>query len=350
MMRFYDQKHRFYAGVDLHSRKMYVAIHHHDGQVVFEKNLSAERKTFLRAIAPYRDDLVVGAESMFSWYWLADLAADENINFQLGHALYMKAIHGGKTKNDRIDANKIARLLRNGGFPLSYVYPKGMRETRDLLRRRMMLVRRRAELFTHLQIVNLQYNLPPFAKAVSCPGNRKELDLVKHFPDACVQKNISLDLSLIERYDELIADVELCLVRTVKAEDAQSYYLLQTVPGIGKVLALVLLYELHDIKRFATVGQFLSYARLVRCTHESAGKKLGTGGKKIGNAYLKWAFSEAVVGLLRNCPDVKAWYQRQEKKRGSRRALSLLAARLGRSVYHMLRKNLAFDRQRFLGS
>lgn len=349
-MRFYDQKHRFYAGIDLHARTMFVAIHDHDGQVVFEKNLAAERKTFVRAIAPYRDDLVVGVESTFSWYWLADLAAEENINFQLGHALYMKAIHGGKAKNDRIDGNKIARLLRSGSFPLAYAYPKGMRETRDLLRRRMMLVRRRAELLAHLQIVNLQYNLPRFAKTLSCPGNRKELDLVKHFPDARVQKNISLDLSLIERYDELVRDVELCLVRTAKVEEAQTYYLLQTVPGIGKVLALVLLYELHDIKRFATVGQFLSYARLVRCTHESAGKKLGTGGKKIGNAYLKWAFSEAVVLLLRNCPDVKAWYERQQKKRGSRRALSLLAARLGRSVYHMLRKNLAFDRKRFLGS
>jgi hypothetical protein len=72
----------------------------------------------------------------------------------------MKLIHGGKAKNDRIDVSKIAHLLKGGNFPLSYAYPKGMRETRDLLRRRMYLVHKRAELITHLEILNAQNNLP----------------------------------------------------------------------------------------------------------------------------------------------------------------------------------------------
>ena len=67
---------------------------------------------------------------MFAWYWPADLCHDEKIPFVLGHALYMKSIHGGRTKNDRIDAEKIARLLRGGNIPQAYVYPMGMRETR----------------------------------------------------------------------------------------------------------------------------------------------------------------------------------------------------------------------------
>jgi len=65
---------------------------------------------------------------LFCWYWLADLCAREQIAFILGHALYMKAIHGGKAKNDKIDAGKIARLLRGGALPQAYVYPAGMRE------------------------------------------------------------------------------------------------------------------------------------------------------------------------------------------------------------------------------
>ena len=110
-----------------------------------------------------------------------------------------------------------------------------------------------------------------------------------------------------------------------------------------------MLYEIHDIRRFAGVGEFHSYARLVRCGHESAGKKLGSGGKKIGNAHLKWAFSEAVCLLIRNYPAVKVWQARKEKRHGKKKTLGILAARLGRAVYHMLRKQVAFDVRRFLG-
>jgi transposase len=112
---------------------------------------------------------------------------------------------------------------------------------------------------------------------------------------------------------------------------------------------LTLLYEIHDIGRFPDVGEFLSYARLVRCRHESAGKKLGSGGHKIGNANLKWAFSEAVCLLVRHFPAVKIWQARHEKKHGKKKTLGILAARLGRTVYHMLRKREAFDVKRFLG-
>src|SRR5215468_4397075 len=121
-MRCYTGQHRFYCGVDLHARTLYVHVLDHKGRTVFEQDLPADPKAFLTAIQPYRKDLVVGVECMFAWYWLADLCEAEKIPFALGHALYMKAIHGGKAKNDRIDAGKIARLLKGGTFPLAYVY------------------------------------------------------------------------------------------------------------------------------------------------------------------------------------------------------------------------------------
>src|SRR4029077_17507741 len=103
----------------------------------------------------------------------------------------------------------------------------------------------------------------------------------------------------------------------------------------------------HDVQRFAHVGQFLSYARLVRCAHESAGKKVGTGGKKIGNAHLRWAFGEAACLFLRSSERAKKWKQKQQAQRGEAKALAILAARLGRAVYHLLRKREAFDEERF---
>ena len=126
--------------------------------------MKADPESFLKAIDPFRQDAVVAVECIFTWYWLADRCAREKIAFVLGHALYMKAIHGGKAKNDKIDAHKIAVLLRGVMIPQAYVYPADMRSTRDLLRRRMHLMRQRAELLAHVQNTNHQYNLPDIVK------------------------------------------------------------------------------------------------------------------------------------------------------------------------------------------
>jgi hypothetical protein len=123
VMRFYNQSHGFYCGVDLHARTMYLCILDQAGKIVLHHEVAAEPDAFLAAIAPYRDGLVVACECLFCWYWLADLCQAEKIAFVLGHALHMKAIHGGKAADDKIDSSKIAHLLRGGNLPMAYVYP-----------------------------------------------------------------------------------------------------------------------------------------------------------------------------------------------------------------------------------
>jgi hypothetical protein len=228
-MRFYTKQHQFYCGIDLHTRAMYVCILDQSGDIVLHRNMKTHPETFLKAIAPYRQNLVVAVECMFTWYWLADLCADEGIPFVLGHALYMKAIHGGKAKNDKIDSQKIATLLRGGMLPQAYVYPAQMRATRDLLRRRMHLAHKRAELLAHVQNTNSQYNLPAIGKKIAYKANRD--GVAERFADPAVQKSIAVDLALITYYDELLRDVELTIVKTAKHHDAHTLYLLQTVPG-----------------------------------------------------------------------------------------------------------------------
>jgi transposase len=152
----------------------------------------------------------------------------------------MKAIHGGKAKNDRVDAQKIAVLLRGGMLPQASVYPAEMRATRDLLRRRMHLMRTRAELLTHIQNTNSQYNLPAIGQKLAYKGNRD--GVAERFADPAVQKSIEVDLALIGHYDALLRDMELSVLKTAKQHDANTLYLLRTVPGIGEILSLVLLY------------------------------------------------------------------------------------------------------------
>jgi len=122
---------------------------------------------------------------------------------------------------------------------------------------------------------------------------------------------------------------------------------LQTVPGIGKILRLVLLYEIHDVHRFPRVQDFVSYCRLVKCARESAGKRYGTSGTKIGHAHLKWAFSEAAVLFHRDHPAAQKYLARLEKKHDKGKALTILAQKLARAVYHMLKRQVAFDREMF---
>jgi hypothetical protein len=201
VMRFYNRAPEFYCGVDLHARTMYLCILDHAGQIVLHHEVPAEPAAFLEAIAPYRQGLVVACECLFCWYWLADLCQQEEIAFVLGHALYMKAIHGGKAKDDKIDSKKIAQLLRGGNLPVAYAYPKGLRETRDLLRRRMYLVHKRAEVVAHLVNTNSQYNLPPFGKKLIYARNRKALNIAARFADASVRTNVEVDLRLLDSLD-----------------------------------------------------------------------------------------------------------------------------------------------------
>ena len=348
-MRLYKSPHEYYCGVDLHARSMFTHIVDSRGDTVFAKDLAADPAVFLNAVAPFRQGLVVGCECMFAWYWLADLCESERIPFVLGHALYMKMIHGGKAKTDRIDAAKLAGMLRGGLFPMAYVYPKAKRQTRDLLRRRSFFVRQRAQLIAHIVNTNSQFNRPPLAKKLTYAANRSD-GIAERFEHPSTQLAIRADLALIDGYDEQIAGLERHLIQNAKVDDPVTFGLLRSVPGIGPILGLVLLYEIDTIARFPEVGHFLSYARLVRCRHESAGKVKGSGGKKIGNSHLKWAFSEAACLMLRSSPRAKAWMQRQEKKRGKRQALSVLEAKLGRAVYHLWRKQVPFDARRFLTS
>jgi transposase len=347
-MRFYTKQHQFYCGIDLHARTMYLCLLNREGEILVHRHMPAGPEPLLKTIAPYRTDLVVCVECIFTWSWLADLCAREGIPFVLGHALSMKAIHGGKAKHDKLDAQKIAVLLRGGMLPQASVYPEEMRATRDLLRRRLHLTRKRAELLTHVQQTNWQYNLPELGQKIADKANRH--GVAARFPDPAVHKRVEVDLALIDFYDQLLRDVELTIVQTAKQQDAQTLYRLQSVPGIGKILSLVLLYEIHDITRFPRVQEFVSYCRLVKCAKESAGKRYGTSGTKIGNAYLKWAFSEAAVFFLRNHPAGQKYLARLENKHGKGKALTVLAHKLARAVYYMLTRDVVFDLDIFLQS
>ncbi len=194
-MNFYLKQHTYYCGIDLHAKKMYVCILDKDNKVKVHKNIKTDPNDFIKLIKPYKDDIIVGVECVFCWYWLSDLCAEHHIPFALGHALFMKSIRGGKTKNDKIDSYKIALLLREGNFPTAYAYPQAWRATRDLLRRRMYISRRSGELVAHIKNTNTQYNLPAFRKKLSRKYNHD--GVAERFTDPQVRKSVEVNLEMI---------------------------------------------------------------------------------------------------------------------------------------------------------
>jgi transposase len=324
---------------------MFLCIMDQSGKILLHRNYHTDPDALLGAIAPYRQDLVVAVECVFTWYWIADLCNQEGIAFVLGHALYMKAIHGSKTKNDKIDSHKIAALLRSGMLPMAYVYPQGMRSTRDLLRRRLYMARQHAELQAHIQNTNTQYNLPYFEKRIDRHSNRAGIAM--RFTDPAVRTSVEVDGALMDVLHQQILTIERQINAQVPEHDPVAIHLLRSIPGVGKTLALVILYEIHDINRFPAVGNFISYARLVKCPHESAGKRVKGTHNKIGNVHLKWAFSEAACLFLRKNERGKLYHQRLVSRYGKAKALSILAQKLGRTVYTMLKRRSSFDAKRF---
>jgi len=299
-MRFYTPQHPFYCGIDLHARTMYVGILHHDGESVVQRDMQAGPETFLKAIAPYREDLGVAVACIFTWDWLADLGAPQGLPFVRGHALSRTAIHGGKAQNDRMDARQIAVRLRGGRIPPTSVSPAAMRATRALRRRRLPLTRQRAELLAPVQHTNSQYHLPELGKPLASKAPRD--GVAARFPAPAVQQRGAVDLALLDYDDRLRSDVAVPIVPPAKPHDAQPLSRLQSVPGMGKMLRWGLRSERHDLTRFPRGQDGLSSCRRGKGAQESAGQRDGTSGAKSGHASLTGAFSEAAGLCLRNTP------------------------------------------------
>ena len=336
----------YYYGVDLHAKKNYICVLNKDGDVMLKHNIKNNFQTFKQNIRHFLPNLAIGCESTYNYYWLADGCHKQGLRFHLGHAFYMKAISGHKKKNDPLDAETIANLLRTSFFPEAFPYPEEMRATRDLLRRRHRLVRLRAEAYTHIQLVCHQYAITDVSGADVRNKDARQL-LLGRFLTGDVRTNIVTDVQLIELLDPIIDELEQNILKQAKHHNYRDYALLLSTPGIGTMIALNILYEIHDIKRFKTVQKFSSYCRVVKCDRSSAGKRKGFKNQKIGNPYLKWAMSEIIVNAQTN-EEIKKYANKLESKYGRRRARAQSAHKFAVAIYFMLKNSEPFDLERFL--
>jgi transposase len=332
-----------YSAIDLHSNNSVVVVTDETDRVLVEKRVPNELTHVLALLAPHRDELVgVVVESTYNWYWLVDGLIAAGYEVKLANTGAIKIYDGLKHTGDEADARHLAHLLRLGILPTGTICPPAERAVRDLSRRRLQLVRSRT---SHILSVENQLTRQTGRHIRSNDVKRLNAETVNAIGlSDDVARGMKANVAVIQTLNQEIDKLEERLLQAVKK--MSGWDLLNSVPGIGKVLAIVILLEIGHIQRFADVGDFASYARCVDSVRLSNGKKKGEGNSKNGNKYLSWAFVEAAHFAARFCPEAKRFYDKKFAKTNGAVATKALAHKLARACYHMLKTGQSFDVKR----
>jgi len=339
---------KYYAGIDLHTRNSVVCVIDEKERKLVTETAPNDLPVILSLLEKVPRRPAVAVEATLNWYWLVDGLQEAGYKVKLAHTMGLYMITGAKVKTDRRDAFSLAKLLRLDAIPEAYIYPKDTRPIRDLLRRRTRLVRLRAEAYVAIKRKFQQYALPYDDKAIQ---RADEEGLLGWFTHPGTRAGLEMELERIRLYSRELKTVEKYLVSTVKHKPIFEH--LQTIPGVGKTLALTIYYEVGDIARFASARQFCSYARVVPGLSQSGDViRRGTGSKQ-GNPHLKWAFNQAAARSVRHYGYLRSFRQKHLTRRRSKArrmiSLSIVAHKLAIAAYHVLRDDVPVNKELMCG-
>jgi transposase len=335
-----------YGGIDLHSNNSYLGIVNEECRVIYKERHRNELPLILSALAPYKTDLkALAVESTFNWYWLVDGLMDAGYPVHLANPAAMKEYKGLKHKDDKKSALWLADLLRLKILPEGYIYPRQERPVRDLLRKRLHLVRHRTSHILSIKNI-MSRNLGSTIKSDDIK-TLTEKDVERLISDECHRLAIMASVSTIHHLTCQVERIEKTILERVRLRDG--FKVLLAVPGIGTILGLTVMLEVGDIRRFAEVGNYASYCRCVKSIRTSNDKKIGEGNRKNGNKYLSWAYVEAAHMAKRYYPAIRRYYDKKATQTTSIVAIKAVAHKLARASYYVLRDQAVFDEKRLFG-
>jgi len=332
-----------YSGIDLHSNNCVVVVTDEQDRVLVLKRVPNQLDAIIGLLAPHRGELAgVVVESTYNWYWLVDGLQAAGFDVHLANTAAMVRYDGLKHSDDESDALQLARLLRLGILPVGHIMEKAARATRDLARKRMQLVQDRTR---HVVAIENIMNRETGARLSANAVKRLTAQAVEEMPfHEDVRLAIQANAAVVHSLNAEIERIEARLHSRLAPRPESA--LLKTTPGIGPILAGVILLETGPIARFGHVGHYASYCRCVKSDRVSNGRKKGEGNTRNGNKYLAWAFVEAANFAVRFCPEAKRFYERKKARANRIVAIKALAHKLARACYHILREGVAFDLQR----
>ena len=332
-----------FCGIDLHSNNSVVVVTDEADKVLLSRRCPNNLSKILALLAPHRDALSgVVVESTYNWYWLVDGLMAAGYDVRLANTVAMKRYDGLKHSDDETDAAHLAHLLRLGILPTGYIHPPAERALRDLARKRVQLVRSRTQHVLAVENILARSTGARLSAAAIKRLGAEEIDTLKLVPDVALA--VQANLAVIATLNLEIGKLEARLLESVALRE--DYARLLSIPGIGKVLATVIMLETGNISRFAHVGNYASYARCVDSARISNGRKKGEGNTKNGNAYLVWAFVEAANFARRYSEEAKRFFERKKARTNGVVATKALAHKLARASYHVLKTGQPFDVKR----
>jgi transposase len=334
------------TGIDLHSNSAVCGLMEENGRRLVHQKLPCDLPSILRLLDPYKERIAtVAIESTYNWYWLADGLQDHGYSVVLANPARMKPYDGLKHTDDVSDAFFLTELLRLGILPTGHLYDRKTRPVRDLLRRRLLLVRQRTSLILSFKSLNER-----------TLGQRLSLARVKTLSAAQAQARFTepADQLLSGQQIELMGHLQRSIAKIERhvlsvAGKWTTYQRLQSLPGIGKILGLTIALETGDARRFADAGHFASYGRCVNSLRQSNGKKKGENNRKCGNRYLAWAFVEAAHFACRYDERCRRFYDRKKQQTNPVIATKALACKLAKAAWHVMREDVPYDGDRVFG-
>jgi transposase len=301
----------------------------------------------LKLLQPYRAGIAnIGIESTFNWYWLVDGLQDHGYPVVLANPAAMRPYTGKKHTDDVSDAYFIADLLRLNLLPLAHIPDRATRPVRDLLRRRLLLVRQRTTLILSFKSLNertLGQRVP-----TGRVKTMKAEEAQARFTAPADQLLGGEQITLMSHLTDSIVKLEAHILAA--AGKTRAYQRLQELPGIGKILGLTIALETGDVKRFADAGHFASYCRCVRSARHSNDKKKGENNRKCGNKYLAWAFVEAAHFACRHDEQCRRFYDRKKQRTNAVIATKALACKLAKAAWHVMAEDAPYDATRVFGA
>lgn len=333
------------CGIDLHASNVYLVLLDEKGSRIFSRRLSNDLEKILEVLRGHTTLRHVAVESTYNWYWLVDGLMEAGYIVHLANPAALKDCAAPKVTGDKHDAQKLAYLLQRGELPEGYIYPKEVRPVRDILRRRLMLVRQRTQIILSLQALYARTTGKRVTGAKLKTWTHVDLEaFTRSEADQFVAEEL---LDSMHGLNQRVKRMDDYVRRHVK--HYPQYEPLMSLPGVGLALSLTILLETGPIERFQNAGHYASYCRTVPSRRDSNGKKKGENNRKNGNKYLGWAWVEAAQFAQQHHPRIQSWFQRKMRKTCRNVALKSLASKLSKASYHMLRDDIDFNEQLLFG-
>jgi transposase len=333
-----------HVGVDLHQRFCYMTALEARGKILQAGPVTNEKLALRKYFRQFRGQPVqVAVEACGFWPAFREVVEPEVARLVLVHPQRVKAIASAKLKNDRVDSETLAHLLRCDLLPESWKADRETQARRQQVRLRTTLVRQRTRLKNQVHAVLHQQGLR--SPVTDLFGKRGRLWLAGVKLPEQAKESVQTCLRMIDHYGEEIQKQNLQLSEKAKADERVEW--LMTIPGIGECSAMMLLAEIGQVGRFGDKEALCSYAGLVPRVRESAGKAARGGITRQGSSALRWIMVEAAQVATRCSPAAKRYYERLLRKKHKHVARVALARKLLIAVYALLHDGVVFEEEKF---